>query len=52
MYTHPLFKVHKDLRLIRFLPAPTGRNVLDFNQNYLHLDPCMHLAQFAELLAR
>ena len=52
MYTHPLFKVHKDLRLIRFLPAPTGRNVLDFNQNSLHLDACMPLAHFAELLAR
>ena len=31
------FYVHKDLRLIRFLPAPTARNVLDFNQNSLHL---------------
>jgi hypothetical protein len=45
------FYVHKDLRLIRFLPAPTARNVLDFNQNSLHLDACMPLAHFAELLA-
>ena len=40
--------------MIRFLPAPTGRHVLDFSQKSVHVDACMSLVSledFAELLA-
>jgi hypothetical protein len=33
--------------LIRFLPAATGRNVMDFSQKSLHVDACMPLEHFA-----